>query len=70
MGVSTLSNRTIKLNKSDEEDSKEEKAMPTIKPHNVQTPKPQAAKVEGSMYFFNWILRHFMDFNLQYLEKK
>lgn len=50
MGVSTLSNRTIKLNKSDEEDSKEEKAMPTIKPHNVQTPKPQAAKVEGSMY--------------------
>lgn len=50
MGVSTLSNRTIKLNKSDEEDSKEEKAMPTIKPHNVQTPKPQAAKVEGSTY--------------------
>jgi len=49
MGVSTLSNRTIKLNKSDM-DSKEEKAMPTIKPHNVQTPKPQAAKVEGSTY--------------------
>lgn len=50
MGVSTLSNRTIKLNKSDEEDSKEEKPMPTVKPHNIQIPKPQAAKVQGSTY--------------------
>ena len=55
MGVSTLSNRTIKLNKSDEEDSKEEKAMPTIKPHNVQIPKPQAAKVEGSTYLIGYL---------------
>lgn len=50
MGVSTLSNRTVKLNKSDEEDSKKEKKpMPTVKPQEIKTttPKPKAAKFEG-----------------------
>lgn len=48
MGVSTLSNRTVKLNRSDEEDSKkEEKPMPTVKPQDIKTPKPQAAKFQG-----------------------
>ena len=51
MGISTLSNRTVKLNRSDEEDSKkEEKHMPTVKPQNIKTKAPQlAAKVQGSM---------------------
>lgn len=52
MGVSTLSNRTVKLNRSDEEDSKkEEKPMPTVKPQDIKTPKPQVAKFQGSMFY-------------------
>ena len=51
MGIATLSNRTVKLNRSDEEDNKrEEKLMPTVKPQNIKTESPRlAAKVQGSM---------------------
>ena len=49
MGISTLSNRTVKLNRSDAEDSKKEKTMPTVKPTDIKAPEPQVAKTEGSM---------------------
>jgi len=60
MGISTLSNRTIKLNKSDEEDSGKQTTtttttttttMPTVKPQKITTPQPHKAYPEGSMYF-------------------
>ena len=56
MGISTLSNRTIKLNKSDEEDSGKQTTtttttMPTVKPQKSTTPQPHKAYPEGSMYF-------------------
>lgn len=50
MGISTLSNRTVKLNKSDEEDSRKPKTMPTVKPQKITTPQPHKAYPEGSMY--------------------
>ena len=48
MGISTLSNRTVKLNKSDEEDSRKPTTMPTVKPQKITTPQPHKAYPEGS----------------------